>query len=149
MTLPSAQELQDFLLRSFPTPDGVAVLLVEDVGPKHARVRMRSRAMQLRPGQSVSGPAQMALADTVAWLHVLANLGFDAAPSVTSSLNINFLARPHAADLVAEGQLLKLGKRLSVSDVQIRNADSPQLVAQATVTYAVFRASAHTTTTTT
>lgn len=83
----------------------------------------------------------MGLADTAAWTLILHNLGFSFAPSVTSSLNINFLTRPKAGDLIAEAELLRLGSRLGVSEVRLFSAeDTTQPVAHATVTYALIKA---------
>ena len=39
--------------------------------------------------------------------------------AVTTNLNINFLRKPAAQDLLAEARLLKLGKRLAVGEVGI------------------------------
>ena len=79
----------------------------------------------------------MTMADTAAWTLIMHNLGFAAAPSVTSNLNISFLSRPEPVDLIAEGVLLKLGKRLSVSEVRLFSEGKVEPVAHATVTYAV------------
>jgi uncharacterized protein (TIGR00369 family) len=141
LTLPTADEIQAFILRAFPNPDEKPGVIIEHAVGQQARVRMPTRPEYLRPGQSVSGPAQMALADTVAWVHVLANLGFEAAASVTSQLNINFLSRPGPVDLIGEGVLLKLGKSLSVSEVRLYSEGRTEPVAFATVTYAVRRMS--------
>ena len=56
--------------------------------------------------------------------------------AVTSNLTISFLRKPSLDhDLVAEGDLLKLGKRLSVTGVRVLSNDA--LVAHATVTYSI------------
>jgi hypothetical protein len=41
--------------------------------------------------------------------------------AVTTNLNINFLRKPGARDLIAECRLLKLGKWLAVGEVIIRS----------------------------
>jgi acyl-coenzyme A thioesterase PaaI-like protein len=71
----------------------------------------------------------------VAWLMTLAHLepGRDA---VTAGITMQFLRRPHPAALVGEGRLLKLGRRLSVTDVLLYSDGIGDPVAQATVTYA-------------
>ena len=79
----------------------------------------------------------MTLADTAAWTLILHNLGLGFAPSVTSSLSISFLARPKSCDLLAEAHLLKLGRRLSVSEVRLFSEGELRPVAHATVTYAL------------
>jgi uncharacterized protein (TIGR00369 family) len=125
------------LLKAFPTDDGGKRFRVEEISAELVRLRMFVSARHLRPGATVSGPAQMAMADTAAWVLIMHNLGFEAAPSVTSNLNISFLSRPLEADLLATGRLLKLGKRLSVSEVLLHSEGREQPVAHATVTYAV------------
>ena len=58
--------------------------------------------------------------------------------SVTSSLTIHFLRKPSLEhDLLARASLLRLGRRQSVSEVHLRSGGSDDLVAQATVTYAI------------
>lgn len=137
MHKPTAQEIQDFIARSFPSPDGEPLIQIEEVELSRARLRLVSSASHLRPGASVSGPIQMTLADTAAWTLIMHNLGFASAPSVTSNLNISFLSRPEPVDLIAEASLLKLGKRLSVSEVRLFSEGKVEPVAHATVTYAV------------
>jgi uncharacterized protein (TIGR00369 family) len=141
MTKLSAREIEDFLRGLTKRSDGEARFLVEELTDDFARLRMPARASHLRPGDTVSGPVQMTLADTAAWTQILRNLGLDAAASVTSNLNISFLRRPLAADLVAEARLLKLGKRLAVSEIRLFSEGDPAPVAHATVTYAVQRMS--------
>jgi uncharacterized protein (TIGR00369 family) len=139
MSKPSAQQIQDFLA-ALSGRGGEPRFLVEQIDAEFARVRMPTRPSHLRPGATVSGPVLMTLADTVAWTQILHNLGFEAAPSVTSNLNISFLSRPLPADLLAEARLLKLGSRLAVSEIRIFSEGREQPVAHATVTYAVMRA---------
>ncbi len=129
----TVEELNDFLAAAFPqfhrpyeatevTDRGVVLRL--PIGPEHER-----------PGGTVSGPTMMGLADGAAWLATLSRIG-PVALSVTSSLTINFLRKPtldHHLDAAAT--LLKLGRRLSVTEVHLTSGDA--LVAQATVTYAI------------
>jgi uncharacterized protein (TIGR00369 family) len=129
----TARDLDEFVARSFPNAPrqhrvrevtDLGVILHLPVGPEHER-----------PGGTVSGPAMMGLADAAAWLATLSRIG-PVALAVTSSLTISFLRKPPLdADLLAHAELLKLGRRLSVSDVRLLSADV--LVAQATVTYAI------------
>ena len=134
---PGAAELEDFLFRAFLTEDGKKEIAIEELSADVVRLRWFIDRRHLRPGGTVAGPTQMALADTAAWVLIMHNLGFAAAPSVTSNLNISFLSRPLEADLLATGRLLKLGKRLSVSEVLLHSDGREQPVAHATVTYAV------------
>jgi len=78
----------------------------------------------------------MGLADRATYLLILARIG-PVALAVTTSLNINFLAKPAACDLIADGRLLKLGKRLAVAEVTLRSDGEETIVAHATVTYSI------------
>jgi acyl-coenzyme A thioesterase PaaI-like protein len=77
------------------------------------------------------------LADCAYYVATLAMIGPQAL-TVTTSLTINFLAKPPAADLVCEARILRLGKLLSVGEATIWSdgrSDGP--VAHAAVTYAI------------
>ena len=78
----------------------------------------------------------MSLADTAAYYMILSQLG-PVVLAVTTSLNINFLRKPIAEDVIATGRLLKVGRQLAVVDVSMRSASAPEVVAQATVTYSI------------
>lgn len=119
------------------SPAGEPRFLIEEIQSDFVRIRMPTRKAHLRPGDTVSGPVQMTLADTAGWTLILHNLGVEASASVTSNLNISFLGRPGPADLIAEGRLLKLGRSLAVAEVRIFSQGSPDPKAHATVTYAV------------
>ena len=131
----TADDLSTFLRGAFPqferpyeveTVTDVGVVLRLAIGPEHER-----------PGGTVSGPAMMGIADAAAWLATLSRIG-PVALAVTSSLTINFLRKPALdGDVWAEARLLKLGRRLSVSEVHLTAGESRTLVAQATVTYAI------------
>jgi uncharacterized protein (TIGR00369 family) len=131
----SVAELQQFLLDSFPADPPAT--LVEEVADWGVRLRLPVTAKHERPGGTVSGPTLMGLADSTAWLAVIAEIG-PVPLSVTTSLHIDFLRKPAlAADVEAEGRLLKLGRRLAVTDVAIRSVGSTALVAKAQVTYSI------------
>ena len=57
--------------------------------------------------------------------------------AVTTNLNINFLKKPAARDLVAEARLIKVGNRLAVAEIGIRSDGAEELVAHATGTYSI------------
>ncbi|HET9531353.1 MAG TPA: PaaI family thioesterase, partial [Blastocatellia bacterium] len=57
--------------------------------------------------------------------------------AVTTNLNINFLRKPSAADVIGQARLLKLGKRLAVGEVIMYSENEPDPVAHATVTYSI------------
>lgn len=125
-------ELDDFLRDAFFQQRAYRVDAVTERG---AVLRMPIGVENGRPGGSVSGPTMMGLADAAAWLATLSRIG-PVALAVTSQLTISFLRKPSLDhDLYAEADLLKLGKRLSVSEVRVISDDD--LVAHATVTYAI------------
>ena len=57
--------------------------------------------------------------------------------AVTINLNINFLRKPMAGDLLAEARLLKLGARLATGEVTIRSVNGEAPIAHVTSTYSI------------
>ena len=126
-------ELRDFLAREFPQ----SPVAIDTVARHHASVRQRIGPAQLRPGGTVSGPTMMALADTAAYVAILAMIG-PVALAVTTNLSITFMRKPAAnADLIADARLLKLGRRLAVAEIGLHSEGDESLVAHATVTYSI------------
>jgi uncharacterized protein (TIGR00369 family) len=114
---------------------GLEPLPVVDSADEHETVvRLPFHRRWLRPGNTLSGPAMMTLSDTVAYMALLWR-SERAAGAVTSNLQIHFLKRPAAVDLVGKGRVMKLGRRLAVVSVDLFTEDD--LVAHATVTYAL------------
>ena len=113
-----------------------AGMVAEGIGPDKATVRLPFNDSMLRPGGTVSGPTMMALADATMYAVVLGGIGI-VKLAVTTSFNINFLHRPSPADLMAEGRLLKLGKRLAVIEVTLHSDGHDEPVAHATGTYSI------------
>lgn len=131
------KELIDRLRAEFPeAAHAVGHYEVEEVWLGGCRVRRAHHAQSLRPGGTVSGPIMMALADFTMYLAVLSAVGW-VPLAVTTNLNINFLRRPGARDLIAEARLIKLGKRLAVGEVAIRSEGEDDLVAHVTSTYSI------------
>ncbi|MCA1909450.1 MAG: PaaI family thioesterase [Magnetospirillum sp.] len=101
-----------------------------------ARLLMPFSDALARPVNTVSGPALMTLADVAAWAVVLTVIGRQEM-AVTTSLTMNFLRMPGSADIVAEAKILKMGRRLAVSAIELIRVDTDDLVAHATATYAI------------
>ena len=78
----------------------------------------------------------MALADFTMYVGILASIG-PVPLAVTTNLNINFLRKPSAHDLIAECRLFKLGKRLAVGEVAIHSEGGEEPVAHVTLTYSI------------
>ena len=64
-------------------------------------------------------------------------LGICSALAVTTSLEIHFLRKPRPGTVRAESRLIKLGRRLAVAQVEIWCEGVEDIVALATVTYAI------------
>ena len=135
----TAAELEQRLAAEFPEAfHGDSGLAILEARHRAARVRLVPPGNALRPGGTISGPTLMLLADVAMYVAVLASIGW-VPLAVTTNLNINFLRKPGAADLLAEARLMKLGSRLAVGEVRIRSADAAELVAHATSTYSIPR----------
>ena len=130
-------ELDRFLKAEFPQVFHAASgLSIEEVWHGGGRVRQAYQSQFIRPGGTISGPTMMALADFAMYVGVLASIG-PVPLAVTINLNINFLRKPAARDLIAECRLLKLGKRLAVGEVTISSDGVEEPVAHVTSTYSI------------
>jgi uncharacterized protein (TIGR00369 family) len=78
----------------------------------------------------------MELADFAMYVAVFSAIGRQPL-AVTTNLNINFLRKPAAADLIADAHLMKIGKRLAVGEVTIYSDGSDEPVAHVTSTYSI------------
>ncbi len=133
----TVEEVSEFLDREFPQIHaGGRIYSIDSISDGEAVVRVSASDAHLRPGGTVSGPTMMALADLAAYVVILAHIG-PVALAVTTNLNINFLRKPEAGDLLATCSLLKLGKRLAVTECGIAGEGEEDLVAHATATYSV------------
>jgi uncharacterized protein (TIGR00369 family) len=109
---------------------------IERVEHGDVRVRWAFDESSLRPGGTVSGPTMMELADFAMYVAVFSVIG--AQPlAVTTNLNINFLRKPTRADLLADANLMKVGKRLAVGEVTIYSEGTQEPVAHVTATYSI------------
>ncbi len=109
---------------------------VEFIDAGRATLRIPFREDFIRPGGTISGPVQMALADLTMYAVIMSLLGrVDMA--VTTNLNCNFLRRPRPVDLIARGTILKLGKRLAFGEVTLFSDGDQDPVAHVTCTYSI------------
>lgn len=111
-------------------------LSIERLEAGRAVVRMPFNNKLTRPGGTVAGPAMMGLADYTMYAAVLSLIG-KAEMAVTINLNTNFLRRPGAADLIADGRVIKIGKRLAFMEVTLYSDGEDDPVAHATGTYSI------------
>jgi uncharacterized protein (TIGR00369 family) len=87
---------------------------VIEAGHERGAVRLRQGDHVTRPGGSVAGPVQFALADAASYALILAARRDEAA--VTVDLTINFL-RPAMTLPVAVATTLRAGRRLFTAEV--------------------------------
>lgn len=133
MNVLNVDELQKLLSSAFP---GNEVPVVEELTDDTVVMSQPTSSRNSRPGGTLSGPTMMALADTAAWMAILAQVG-PALLAVTTSLHIDFLRKPQLDELRARARVLKLGRRLCVVDVELFSGNSSDLVAKAQVTYSI------------
>jgi uncharacterized protein (TIGR00369 family) len=130
-------ELERFLAGEFPQAfHPGSGLTIEAVWHGGGRVRQAYQPQFVRPGGTISGPTMMALADFTMYVGILASIG-PVPLAVTTNLNINFLRKPEARDLIAECRLFKLGKRLAVGEVTLLSDGMAEPVAHVTSTYSI------------
>lgn len=130
--------IEDFdrIIREDLTWAHEAGMRTDAIGNGRAVVRLPFRASMLRPGGVVSGPMIMMLADACMYAVVLSAIGA-VKLAVTTSFSINFLYGAKPADLLAEGEILRLGRRLVVMQVHVHSEGSDEPVAHATGTYSI------------
>ena len=116
----TADELQAYLVAQFPQAFGPGrAHTVVRVDASGVGVTLEASEEHLRPGDTVSGPSMMGLADIAAYAAILAAIG-PVPLAVTTNFSINFLRKPETGELVADARLMKLGKRLAVVEVSLR-----------------------------
>lgn len=129
----NVEDANTFLQETFPARNNPTVLEMEE---GRALVRLEAREEHLRPGGFISGPTQMAIADSAAYMAVFSKQGITPM-AVTSNLTMNFL-RPCIGDTVeAEATVMKMGRSLVVIDVDIRVAGTDRTCSHAMVTYSL------------
>jgi uncharacterized protein (TIGR00369 family) len=141
------REVLDFLENHFPQIGPGNDMIVEALGPMTAQLRLAQQQKHLRPGGTISGPSMFALADVAIYVAILGEIGVGSnldkammspgARAVTTNININFLRRPVAKDLIAEAKLMRVGRRLAVGEAWLRSEGSQDAVAHAVGTYAI------------
>ena len=133
----SVAEVEAFIDEVFPQlHHGGRSILIEEVGPMTAQLRLVAHERHLRPGGTISGPAMFTLADVGLYVVILAHIGREAL-AVTTNLNINFLRKPPRGDVIVQCRLLKLGKRLAVGEAAVFSPGEREPVAHAVGTYSI------------
>ncbi len=131
-----AEEINVFLAKAFGSEKQNPRMEVTHVGDGEVTVRMPYNEYMLRPGGVISGPTQMALADCAAYFAIFTRTGIEPY-AVTSNLNINFLNACKAGDVVAKARVMKIGKKLAVIEVDVREETMEEPASHSIVTYAL------------
>ncbi|MEM9221613.1 MAG: PaaI family thioesterase [Pseudomonadota bacterium] len=129
-------EIEAYLLEAFPQAFACDALSIEHVGAGEARLRLSPDDRHLRPGNVISGPTLMMLADAAAYVALLA-INADAKMAVTSNLNVSFLrSAPPGEPIIQTAEVIKPGRRLSVIVGEALSLGGKTL-AHTTMTYAM------------
>ncbi|WP_436897244.1 PaaI family thioesterase [Acinetobacter gyllenbergii] len=129
------QEIIEFLAQEFP--QALQKSTIEEIPAKGAQLLYRVDAGDLRPGQTVSGPTLMLIADYVLYIAILGHLGL-VAMAVTTNMTINFFRKPNGnRDIRAVCKLIKVGKTLVTGEVWLYSLDDEEPVAHVIGTYAL------------
>lgn len=127
------QAIIDFLRQEFPQFN----YTIESVGERKSIIRHHTNDNDLRPGGTVSGPTLFGIADAALYVAILGELGIIAL-AVTTNMSINFLKRPSAnRDVIAQCNLIKVGKTLVVGEVTLYSDEDDAPIAHAVGTYAI------------
>jgi uncharacterized protein (TIGR00369 family) len=121
--------------RGVPLAEEWGIELLEAEGGR-ALLRLPASARLLRPGNTLSGPALMGLADVAMWAALL-SLAEGRDNSVTSTMTVNFLRPAGSGPVLAEARILKRGKRMLFGEILIRAEASEETAVHVTTTWAV------------
>lgn len=101
-----------------------------ELSPGYAKVAMKVRPEHQNFNGLTFGGMVMAVADQ-AFAYTVNSVDL---PSIASQFNIHFIAAAKVGDeLIAEGRLMKSGKRVSIAEVTVTNQEG-KLIAKATGT---------------
>jgi len=129
------EQIFAFLHEEFPQAfNGDKTYEITNLAAGQLGLEFLAGKQQLRPGGTVSGPAQLELADFAVYFLLLAHHGADARLCVTTNLTCSFLRKPQPGKLVCEVELIKHGRTLAVADVAIR-AENGDMVSHLELTY--------------
>lgn len=129
----SVAEFNKVLSEQHPFAALLGIKVVE-IGRGTAQLLLPDNASHTRLGGIVAGPMLMALADLALYAAIVGATGN--AHAVTASLSINFMRGAPPGGVVANAEILKVG-RLASGEVQIFPENSDDIVAHAISTWAV------------
>jgi uncharacterized protein (TIGR00369 family) len=111
-------------------------LLVEEVGERHAVVRLPWSDDLAREGGGLSGQAMMAAADTATALAIASARG-EFVPMTTVQQSTTFQRPVVGKDVLIDVRITKLGRTLAFSEITLTAEGSAETAAHATTVYAI------------
>ena len=129
----TAKSIQEIIDRGVPLSAELGIEVVS-VADEVAEVRLPYATRLLRPGGSVSGPALMAVIDTAMYALVLKAYGREEM-ALTSDMQLRFLRRAPATDIIGKAQFLKRGARLLAFEVMLYGKGETEPCVHATGSY--------------
>ncbi|SEK99364.1 PaaI family thioesterase [Pacificibacter marinus] len=114
-----------------------ADLSIETVTETSLTLRLTPHGGHIRLGGTVSGPSLFLLADVAFYFAILARLG-SVEMAVTTNASIDFMRKPNGKlPVLGTATVHKLGRTLAVGQVLMRNPGRDDVLAQASMTYAI------------
>ncbi|OAR24318.1 thioesterase [Streptomyces sp. ERV7] len=111
-------------------------LTVEEVGARHAVLRLPWDARLARDGGGMSGQAMMAAADTATVIAVSA--ARDAyGPMTTVQQSTSFQRPVVGADVLVDARVTKLGRRMAFAEITLTAEGADEPAARASTVYAL------------
>lgn len=129
------EQIISFLAQEFP--QALEKTSIVEITQKGAELLYRVDQSDLRPGQTVSGPTLMLVADFALYVAILGDLGL-VAMAVTTNMTINFFRKPNGMqNIKAVCKLIKVGKTLVTGEVWLYSVGDDEPVAHVIGTYAI------------
>ncbi|MHA1537222.1 MAG: PaaI family thioesterase [Alphaproteobacteria bacterium] len=110
-------------------------LMIEDIGPEGARLRMKYGPHLTRIGGMICGQALMSLADTAMVFAVSGREG-GYRPMTTVGQTTSMMRPISGVDVIAEARILRIGRTLAFGEVAMRGDGEEQAAVHATTTFA-------------
>jgi uncharacterized protein (TIGR00369 family) len=114
-------------------------LVVDACSPAGVAVRLPRNARLLRPGNTLSGPALMACADTAMAIAIMGSFG-EFRNVATVSLNVDFMRPLAAADIIVGATVRNKGRSLIFTECSFIDSRSRAIAVHATATWAAIPA---------
>ncbi len=131
------EEMQARVRAGVPLGEAWGVEVLE-AAEGRAVLRLPRDPLLLRPGDTVSGPALMGLADMAMWAALL-SLTEGSDDSLTANLAITFLRPAGAGPVLAEARVIRRGRTLSYGEVLLRAEGAAEPAAHVTTSWAAAR----------